>query len=84
MTEFMADHPDKDKEMARLDAALQTLSEHFDTCHIFCTRHESGELDGTLHLSKGTGNWYARLGQIHEWLIAEMEATRLKVRREGE
>jgi len=41
------------------------LMEHFDTVEIFVTKHDK---EGTLSLAKGDGNWYARIGQINEWM----------------
>jgi hypothetical protein len=43
---------------------------------IFCTRHESGENGGTLAVKKGTGNIYARYGQVREWLIQQDEGVK--------
>jgi hypothetical protein len=48
---------------------LSALMEHFDTVQIFVTRHESGT---TVHLDGGRGNWFARHGQIMEW-VSEIE-----------
>jgi hypothetical protein len=42
------------------------LAEHYDTVQIFCTRHEPTEA-GTVAVSFGYGNSYARLGQVREW-----------------
>lgn len=55
----------------RVARALRELGEHFDTVQIFATRHESGEENGTVHVSLGLGNWYARFGQVQMWLNAE-------------
>jgi hypothetical protein len=63
-----ADRQKQDDE-SRLTKAIQTLSEHFDTVQLFVTRHEPGALDGTVSACRGTGNWYARIGYVKEWII---------------
>jgi hypothetical protein len=64
------------EDLKRVQAALDTLSEHFDTVHVFATRHESGEQGGTVNVNLGVGNWFARYGQIQEWLVKQEEVTR--------
>lgn len=56
----------------RIDDALKTLSEHFDSVHIFVTRHE-GSLDGSIAANVSSGNYYARYGQIREWVLMNEE-----------
>lgn len=65
------------------DKALEELGEHFDTVQIFATRHESGEEGGTINMAYGAGNWFARYGQIREWLIKADERTKQFVRDDG-
>ena len=43
------------------------LSEHFDTVQIFVTRHISNE-KGTVQCNAGSGNFFARFGQVQFWL----------------
>lgn len=74
----MSMDPDIDKQ--RINAALDQLGEHYDAVQIFCSRHESGEEGGSIHFSFGCGNWFARYGQIRNWLVAEEEGTRIHVR----
>lgn len=73
----------EDIDMDRLKKACENLSEHFDTVHIFVTR-EGEEMDdggkGTMNGSWGSGNWFARKGQITEWVLKEDESTRNGVR----
>jgi hypothetical protein len=47
---------------------MAQLSDHFDTVQIFCTVKEE---DQTLSVFDGSGNWYARYGQIVSWLKTE-------------
>jgi hypothetical protein len=79
----MSDIPEQMEkdDMERVQAAVNTLAEHFDTVQIFCTRCESGTLDGTVRLHLGAGNWYARYGQIGQWMIAQDESARIAERR---
>lgn len=72
------------QDLARVKAACEDLIEHFDTVMIFTTRHESGELDGTVNVRYGLGNWFARKGQIEDWLLKEDEQTREQVRKDHE
>lgn len=58
-------------DIERVTQALNTLVEHFATVHIFATRHEPAEADGTINVSKGVGNWFARYGKVKEWVVRE-------------
>lgn len=69
----------KDEDLASVQKAIDELSEHFDSVHIFCTRYEGPDI-GTVQVNRGTGNWYARSGQIQEWLIKNAEESRVTVR----
>ena len=70
----------RNNDMERVQKALDTLAEHFDSVHIFCTRHEGGQLGATVKMSMGVGNWFARYGQIREWLLIEEESSRSQCR----
>lgn len=70
--------------MTREEEILQRttveLGEHFDSVRIFVTGSEGREsASGT----DGTGNFYAQLGQVREWLLMQDERARDKVRCEG-
>lgn len=65
----------RDEELAMLKAAAAKLGEHFDTVHIFTTRYDGREV-GTVFVNSGIGNWFARYGQVRDWLLREEEATR--------
>ena len=67
-------------DVERINQCLQHLGEHFDSVHIFATRDETGEKGGTITIQKGVGNWYARYGQIVEWITCESEQSRIKIR----
>lgn len=64
----------EEDDHAFVQKALDLLGEHFDTVQIFCTRHEGGECDGTVAINKGVGNWFARRGQVREWMLGEDKA----------
>jgi hypothetical protein len=59
-----------DCQMELIDSAFRTLSEHFDTVAIFCTRHIADDT-GTVKWHRGGGNWYARYGHIKSWVLYE-------------
>lgn len=66
-------------DYAMLEQHAQKLVEHFDSVQIFCTRN-SPDLNGTVHIGYGRGNYFARLGQIRAWLIKEDEGFRVDIR----
>lgn len=62
---MIEDLPSHHPDWKRVQEAVKTLSEHFDSCHIFAIKHETaGEAsDGTagdLAFSAGAGSYYAR------------------------
>jgi hypothetical protein len=67
----MSDDPD----MTGVQNAVNQLSEHFDTVHIFVTKHE-GSRDSTFAGARQCGSIYTRYGQIREWLLTVDEQTR--------
>ncbi len=44
------------------------LGEHFESVRIFVTRAKPESPSDTQAIDSGTGNFYAQLGQISEWL----------------
>ena len=64
------------EDIKTVDAHIDQLMEHFDSVQIMVTRHMPTELDGTVQISRGAGNWYARYGQVREFLIIEDERIR--------
>lgn len=57
--------PDNEQEL--VDHCKDKLLEHFDSVQIFVTRH-SGQDGDTAGYESGGGNFYARLGQVREWI----------------
>lgn len=66
----------READWGRVEKALDVLSEHFDAVQIFASRCESGELNGTIRVERGSGNWFARYGQIRSWVIRMDEQER--------
>jgi hypothetical protein len=63
-----------------LEAACESLGEHFDTIQIFVTRHEPTEEGGTISATWGSGNYFAGYGQAVEWVVKQDERSRQIVR----
>ena len=68
-------------DQERIVKACEQLGEYFETVHIFCTRVET---DGTRTHSHGSGNWFARYGQIRTWIIKQDEFSKAQCHRENE
>lgn len=72
-----------DEQLAIVKSAVARLSEHFETVQIFCTKlNDSGK--GTTHVQWGSGNWFARYGQVKTWSEKEEEDLRIEVRKHRE
>lgn len=65
---------------ALVTKTAQNLGEHFSAVVILVSYHDS---DGTSCFSRGTGDWFARQGLAHDYIIQEVaEATGKGVARE--
>lgn len=62
----------QDLDMQRLMPHVEELATKFDTVQVFVTRHDI-TTGGTVAVQCGAGNWYARRGQVREWVIQEGE-----------
>lgn len=80
----MTNDEQRQADIDMLKRHCEQLSEHFDTVQIFCTRHMPAELDGTRTLNYGSGNWYARYGQVRCWTLEHDEEHREYGRRKDE
>ena len=58
-----------DPDLELLEGLKAKLLEHFDTVQIFVTKHD-GQKDDTEAIRVGGGNFYARCGQVRQWLAA--------------
>lgn len=71
----------EDPDIEKLQRAVENLGEHFDTVQIFVTRYEpDSEGGGTVNVNWGCGNWFARKGQIDNWVTKENERLRREVK----
>lgn len=58
------------EEQAKLvERIAAQLGEHFDAVQILCSTQDEG--GGTIGVSRGCGNWYARIGMARELLDAD-------------
>jgi hypothetical protein len=74
-----------DPEVAIVQRHVEQLAEHFDTVQILVTRLDWEEDRGsTVNIARGTGNWFARYGQMKTFTIREEERERMACRREEE
>ena len=71
-----------EQQLSPLKKAIHDLGEHFESVQIFVPTHQPAEVGRTVHASAGVGNWYARYGQIREWIIRTEEETKCGVRSE--
>lgn len=68
----MSASPESDERKVRLvEAALLTLREHFDSVVIVATWPAGN--GNWKSLSQGSGNWYARVASVEEWLSQRQE-----------
>lgn len=62
-----------------LQKALDSLTEHFESVTISVTHLSEGITHSQV---VGSGNYFARIGAINEWLLREEERNRCKIRDE--
>jgi len=81
MSEPASSFPDAEKQrlLKVLKDTCAKLGEHFDSVRIFATRHDP-ETENTYALDWGTGNIYAQLGQVRDYVIDADERVREGVR----
>lgn len=76
------------EEMAEADRlvreAVQKISEHVDAVTVFVTKKRENGNDGTWRMAFGAGNYYARYGQIKQWVIFADEEVKVDCRSSGE
>jgi hypothetical protein len=69
----MNDDERQDRDMDLLKKYVAQLGEFFDSVHIFATRAVN---DGTINCQYGSGNWFARYGQVRAWALKEDQGFR--------
>lgn len=70
---------EEDTDVGRVRKHLEALSVHFDNVQIFASRVDLTE-EKTVGVALGAGNWYARHGQVLEWLTKCNESSRIEER----
>jgi hypothetical protein len=63
-----ATNPAAEAAQKRLEKLCEELGEFFETVQVFCTVIEH---NGTRSHAHGTGNWFARFGQVRTWLVKQ-------------
>lgn len=74
---------ERDRDMEILRRASVQLMEHFETVQIFVTR-DNGPEGETMAANYGGGNWYARSGQIREWIVQQDVRAAENIKRQDE
>lgn len=63
----MNEEDEKQSDLRILQDVCKVLREQFDTVQVFVTRvHDDN--GGTRSADWGSGNWYARYGQVSGWV----------------
>lgn len=62
----MNDKLEGTEELKILEKHIAQLGEHFDTVQIFVTKYVKNK--ETFNIYNGTGNYFARYGQIEQWI----------------
>jgi len=65
----------QEADLTRVKEHVGQLIEHFDSVQILCTRSDP-EAGGTVCVSWGAGNWYARYGQARAFCVEREEGLR--------
>jgi len=84
-------HQVQKAELEQLDNLLADLKKTWPNIQIFVNRTAGPEelsvgladIDNTIWMSKGVGNWFARRGQVQDWIISQNEAERITQRNES-
>ena len=74
---------DNQKASQYLEAITAKLAEHFDSVRIVATR-QTGNGQNTAVFTTGSGNYFAQLGSVKEWVVKQDELSRIEQREEGE
>lgn len=62
---------DPAEDRQQVTKAVDALMEHFDCVQVFVSRNMEGTHEGTVHHNCGGGNWFARYGQVQQWIVQE-------------
>ncbi|HYE29921.1 MAG TPA: hypothetical protein VEH27_00705 [Methylomirabilota bacterium] len=64
------DEKESDDLHDKLKLAAATLGEHFDSVQIIATKHY-GATEEYMRFCASSGNLYANLGAVKEWIISQ-------------
>jgi len=67
-----------------LEKKVAEIMEKFDSVQIFATRYTPGDGNKSVSVTKGNGEWYARVGLVKDWIIRQDECTRINEREQEE
>lgn len=60
----------RDKKLELIKNQVRILMDSFDTVMIFATKHDP-ESENTTMFNQGSGNYFARYGQVKDWINHE-------------
>lgn len=75
------DDPEEVRQFIR--KCVEMLGQKFDSVQIFASKHHK-KTGKTFHAAAGLGNWYARYGQVTEWVNTNEQAAYEKATRDRE
>lgn len=81
MEERVEEQKQEQLDMEALDKAADALAERFPSVQIFVHRERKASVKShnlQTCISVGRGDWYARYGQIREWMIEIEESIKAK------
>jgi len=74
-------------ELENLDKHIVEIQKTWPNIQIFVNRETGAEemsigmdMGNTVWISRGVGNWFARKGQVRDWLVGENESERMAQR----
>ena len=76
--------PPGDADLKWLNRLADVIDERFDSVLILVTKRDITKTGSTAHFSIGRGNYYARMGQVREYLVKEDEISRVEARGEDD
>ena len=79
-----ADPSPSDPREILVREAAEKLSEHFDSVMIFANVYEPSTEGGTVNITHGVGNWFARYGHVKSWVLRAEETERNLARKRNE
>lgn len=72
-----------DENLAVVKRHVAMLMEHFDSVQVFATK-SNDEDETTFSVNYGSGNWYARYGQVQEWMVQQASRADAQIRKEDD